>query len=87
MSIKIPNEIYREIYKYLYDITELNKLNKKYYYKEYNNYRYYFEKRYIINNIYYFTRHYIIFPNIVSAYLFDNYKCDEDDYYIYDDIL
>ena len=82
---KIPIEIHKEIHKYLYDLSELKKINKNYYYEEYHEYRYYFSQSFSYHGLPYYTYHYIIFENIICAYLFDNYKSEIYDYYIYDE--
>ena len=81
---KLPDDIWRYIYKYIFDLSEIKKIKDKYLYKD-NEYKYYFEQRYNLTYSYYhWTEHFITFPSIVSCYFFNKGYYEVSDFNIYD---
>jgi len=79
--IQLPDEIYRLIYSYIYDVTPIRELRRKYVKNDTEYYRYRFEERVLLRNgWYHWTTYCAVFPSIVSAYWFDTGKTNEYDY-------
>jgi hypothetical protein len=70
---KLPNEIYRHIYKYVLDLTILDHLRLKYTSDNYPDFHYRYENRIVLyNGFYHFIEKHFYFPSIVSCYWFDS---------------
>jgi hypothetical protein len=80
MKIELPDEIYRKIYSYIFDLRELLVLKKRYLYDDRDDFVYRYENRYDFNSGYHWTQHGIVFPSIVSAYWFDKGFTEVCDY-------
>jgi len=74
----LPVEIYRKIYSYLFDLSEIKYIKNKYTHNDNNknkenfndSFRYYFSKHYIILGYDYWQKHFITLPSFISCYRF-----------------